>query len=136
LIDNLPVGVMKKFCPGVVLAVDVSEQLEFKSSLAESYTVSGWKVLWQRLNPFAKSMDVPNILNTLYRTTTVGSVQLIERAKTEADVYLNPPVAGFGVFDWRSIDKIIERGYRDATRRLEQCGGIFRVATPQKTMLD
>jgi predicted acylesterase/phospholipase RssA len=104
--------------------------------LAESYTVSGWKVLWQRLNPFAKSMDVPNILNTLYRTTTVGSVQLIERAKTEADVYLNPPVAGFGVFDWRSIDKIIERGYRDATRRLEQCGGIFRVATPQKTMLD
>jgi predicted acylesterase/phospholipase RssA/CRP-like cAMP-binding protein len=136
LIDNLPVGVMKKFCQGVVLAVDVSEQLEFKSTLAESYTVSGWKVLWRRLKPFAKPMDVPNILNTLYRTTTVGSVQLIERAKTEADVYMNPPVTAFGVFDWRSIDKIIERGYRDAMRRLEQCGGIFQRTTPQTAMSD
>lgn len=136
LIDNLPVGVMKKFCQGVVLAVDVSEQLEFKSSLAESYTVSGWKVLWQRLNPFAKPIDVPNILNTLYRTTTVGSVQLIERAKTEADLYMNPPVTAFGVFDWRSIDKIIERGYRDAKRRLEQCQGIFQRTTPHKTVLE
>ncbi|HEY7221772.1 MAG TPA: cyclic nucleotide-binding and patatin-like phospholipase domain-containing protein [Candidatus Binatia bacterium] len=136
LIDNLPVGTMRKHCQGVVLAVDVSEQLEFKSNLAESYTVSGWKVLWQRLNPFATPMDIPSILNTLYRTTTVGSVQLIEKAKTEADVYMSPPVTAFGVFDWRSIDKIIEKGYRDAIRRLEQCGGIFDRATMEKTVLD
>jgi NTE family protein len=136
LIDNLPVGVMKKICQGVVLAVDVSEQLEFKSNLAESYTVSGWKVLWRRFSPFSKPMDIPNILNILYRTTTVGSVQLIERAKAEADVYMNPPVTDFGIFDWRSIDTIIDTGYRDALRRLEQCAGVFQRTIPQKTEID
>lgn len=120
LIDNVPVAAMKKFCQGFALAVDVSEQLEFKSKLAESYTVSGWKLLWQRLKPFAERSDIPNILDILYRTTTVGSMRVIEAAKTEADLYLNPPVREFGVFDWRSIDKIIEAGYHDALLRLEQ----------------
>ncbi|HYA29547.1 MAG TPA: patatin-like phospholipase family protein, partial [Acidobacteriota bacterium] len=53
LVDNLPVEAMKKLCPGQVYAVDVSEQVAFRSRLAESYTVSGWKLLWQQLNPFA-----------------------------------------------------------------------------------
>lgn len=120
LINNLPVDVMKRFCQGTVVAVDVSEQLKFESKLTESYTVSGWKLLWQRLNPFAQRSDIPNILNILYRTTTVGSIRVIEEAKAAADLYLSPPVSDFGVFDWRSIDEIIDIGYRDALRALEQ----------------
>jgi len=126
LMNNLPVAVMKQFCQGPVLAVDVSEQLEFKSKLAESYTVSGWKLFWQRLNPFSERPDIPNILDILYRTTTVGGIGIIETAKTEADICLNPPVARFGVFDWRSVDAIIEAGYRDAQRQLEQCDSATR----------
>jgi NTE family protein len=126
LMNNLPVAVMKQFCQGPVLAVDVSEQLEFKSNLAESYTVSGWKLFWQRLNPFSERPDIPNILDILYRTTTVGGIGIIETAKTEADICLNPPVARFGVFDWRSVDAIIEAGYRDAQRQLEQCDSATR----------
>ena len=120
LINNLPVDLMKRFCQGTVVAVDVSEQLKFESKLTESYTVSGWKLLWQRLNPFAQRSDIPNILNILYRTTTVGSIRVIEEAKAAADLYLSPPVSDFGVFDWRSIDEIIDIGYRDALRALEQ----------------
>jgi len=121
LMNNLPVITMKTLCPGAVLAVDVSEQLEFKSALAESYTVSGWKLLWQRMNPFSQPPDIPNILEILYRTTTVGGIGAIDSAKAAADFCFEPPVAGFGVFDWRAADAIIEAGYRDAERRLEQC---------------
>jgi predicted acylesterase/phospholipase RssA/CRP-like cAMP-binding protein len=135
LINNLPVDVMKKLCQGFALAVDVSEQLEFKSKLTESYTLSGWKLLWQRLNPFSERPDIPNILNILYRTTTVGSIRCIESAKNEADLYLNPPVSKFGVFDWSSIDKIIDAGYQDTLRRLEQCdtAAFPRHVNPQAT---
>ena len=126
LINNLPVTTMKTLCPGAVLAVDVSEQLEFKSALAESYTVSGWKLLWQRLNPFSKPPDIPNILEILYRTTTVGGIGAIESAKAAADFCFEPPVAGFGVFEWRAAEAIIEAGYRDAERRLDECEAAIR----------
>jgi len=127
LVNNLPVDVMKTFCPGVVLAVDVTEQLEFISKLTESYTVSGWKLLGQRLNPFANPPDIPSMLNILYRTTTVGSIGLLEKARSEADYCLSPPVQEFGVFEWRSIDRIIDIGYRYALRKLEDSGAAVRL---------
>lgn len=127
LVNNLPVDIMKKFCPGVVFAVDVSEQLEFNSKLTESYTVSGWNLLGQRLNPFANPPDIPSMLNILYRTTTVGSIGLLETARSEADYCLSPPVQEFGVFDWRSVEKIIDIGYRYALRKLEDSGAVVRL---------
>ena len=120
LVDNLPVPAMKKLCQGQVFAVDVSEQAEFKSTLAHSYSVSGWKLLWQRLNPFTETPDLPNILNTLYRTTTVAGVRAIESAKAQADLCFEPPVSQFGVFEWQSVDKIIEVGYRYALGKLDE----------------
>lgn len=127
LVNNLPVDVMKTVCPGIVLAVDVTEQLEFNSKLTESYTVSGWKLLGQRLNPFANPPDIPSMLNILYRTTTVGSIGLLETARSEADYCLSPPVQEFGVFDWRSIDRIIDIGYRYALCKLEDSGAAVRL---------
>ena len=125
LVNNLPVDVMKRFCPGAVIAVDVSEQMEFKCKLQESYSVSGWKVLWQHLNPFREKCDIPNILNILYRTTTVGGIGAIETAKTLSEVCIEPPVNEFGVFDWRSIDRIVEIGHRHALGQLEKSAGLL-----------
>lgn len=128
LIDNLPVEAMKKLCQGQVLAVDVSEQAEFKSQLAHSYSVSGWKLLWQRLNPFATAPDLPNILQTLYRTTTVAGVRANENAKSQADLCFQPPVSQFGVFEWHSVDKIIEVGYRYAIDKLNEPATMAQLA--------
>ena len=127
LVDNLPVEIMKKLCQGKVYAVDVSEQVEFSSKLSESYTVSGWKLLWQQLNPFAEKPDIPNILNTLYRTTTVGGVRASEHAKTKADLCFEPPVSEFGVFEWKSVEKIIEVGYRYAIKKLDEEAGFDKL---------
>jgi len=112
LVNNLPADIMRNLCQGSVCAVDVSEQLEFKSQLQESYSVSGWALLLRRLNPFAKTPDLPNLFNVLYRTTTVGSLRAVETVKAAADLYLTPPVSEFGIFDWHAIDRIIDAGYR------------------------
>ncbi len=132
LVDNLPVETMKKLCQGQVYAVDVSEQVEFTSKLSESYTVSGWKLLWQQLNPFGEKPDIPNILNTLYRTTTVGGIRAIETAKSQADLCFEPPVRQFGVFEWRSVEKIIEVGYRYAIKKLDQQANLRNPADTNK----
>jgi predicted acylesterase/phospholipase RssA len=120
LVNNLPVDVMKRLCQGQVFAVDVSEQVEFKSTLQESYTVSGWKLLWQQLNPFSEKPDLPNILNTLYRTTIVGSIRQLENSRADADFCFTPPVSEFSIFDWRRVDQIIGVGYRYALARLDE----------------
>jgi predicted acylesterase/phospholipase RssA len=119
LVNNLPVDLMKRLCPGPVIAVDVSEQVEFKSTLRESYSLSGWAVLGQRLNPFAQKQEVPNILNLLYRATTVGGMGAIAAARALADVCIEPPVKGFGIFDWRKVEAIVEAGYRHALAQLK-----------------
>ena len=119
LVDNLPVAIMRKQRPGRVYAVDVSEQVEFTSKLSESYAVSGWKLLWQRLNPFVETPDIPNILNTLYRTITVGGIRAMDGGKSQADYCFEPPVSGFGVFDWNHVDRIVEAGYRYARQKLD-----------------
>jgi predicted acylesterase/phospholipase RssA/CRP-like cAMP-binding protein len=131
LVNNLPAVVMRNLCHGSVCAVDVSEQVEFTSCLQESYSVSGWKLLWQRLNPFAEKPDFPNIFNILYRTTTVGSLRAIENVKAAADLYLKPPVSRFGIFDWRCIDEIIDAGYRHGLDVLNARGSaIFKKGLP------
>ena len=112
LVNNVPADIMRNLCQGAVCAVDVSEQLEFKSELQESYSVSGWDLLWRRFNPFAKTPDLPNLFDVLYRTTTVGSLRAVETVKVATDLYLEPPVSEFGIFDWRAIDRIIDAGYR------------------------
>jgi lysophospholipid hydrolase len=129
LVNNVPVDIMRSMCHGAVCAVDVSEQLEFKSTLEESYSVSGWNLLWRRLNPFATKLDLPNIFNILYRTTTIGGLQAVETVKAAADLYLIPPVSQFGIFDWRGIDRIIDAGYRYGLEILAKRGGeIYRGA--------
>jgi hypothetical protein len=42
------------------------------------------------------------------------------RAKAQADLCFEPPVGQFNVFEWRSVDKIIEVGYRYALRKLDE----------------
>jgi predicted acylesterase/phospholipase RssA/CRP-like cAMP-binding protein len=129
LVNNVPADIMRGLCHGAVCAVDVSEQLEFKSTLQESYSVSGWNLLWRRLNPFASKPDLPGIFNILYRTTTVGSLRAVESIKAAADLYLSPPVSQFGIFDWRGIDKIIDAGYRHGLEIFAKHGReIFRGA--------
>jgi predicted acylesterase/phospholipase RssA len=56
LVNTLPVDVMKRLCPGKVVAVDVSEQVEFQSALQESYGLSGWDLFWRRLDPSEYSL--------------------------------------------------------------------------------
>jgi hypothetical protein len=38
-------------------------------------------------------------------------LRTVESVKAAADLYLTPPVSEFGIFDWRSVDRIIDAGY-------------------------
>jgi len=36
----------------------------------------------------------------------------VERLKNGVDLYIQPPVEGFDLLDWKEMDRIVELGYR------------------------
>ncbi|MCA1644000.1 MAG: cyclic nucleotide-binding domain-containing protein [Chloroflexi bacterium] len=81
LLDNLPVGAMSALLGGgSVIAVDVSPRVDLTSNSEYGLGLSGWRVLWSKLNPFKPGLRVPTILEILMRTTELGSIGQQEAA--------------------------------------------------------
>jgi predicted acylesterase/phospholipase RssA len=120
VVNNLPGDVMRGMCPGSVVAVDVAPQRDAR--LAESFRdfPSPWKLLFHRLNPFGRPLQVPSILQILGRTTMLGSIHHQNTVKRESDHYLSVPVEKYGMLEFDAIDEIAEAGYRCAVEELRR----------------
>ena len=59
------------------------------------------------------------LADILFRSATLTSESGIKARAARADLYLRMPVSGIGLFDWKRIDEIIDRGYRQAQKSLE-----------------
>jgi lysophospholipid hydrolase len=94
--------------------VDLGISSDFRVGQRFDPSVSGWRVLAQRLNPFGPRFDAPSLLTTLLRAKEVASSESLEikRNAHEVALLLRPPVAGFGGFDFRDVDVLTERSYR------------------------
>jgi len=112
VLNNLPGDVMRELGGGWVIAVDVSPDRDLEISRAS--LPSPWKVLLNWCNPFAKPIELPNIVKLMMRTTLLASVQKTETVKKLVDLYIQPPVNRFGLMQFRALDEIAESGYRHA----------------------
>jgi NTE family protein/lysophospholipid hydrolase len=116
IVNNLPGDIMRKRSCRRVLVVDVGSEHEFTFGLSE--IPSPWKFLRSRILPFGKPVEVPHIAQVLIRTTDVSSSQKTKEVKRDADVYLRPPIDGYGVLEFESLEEIAEVGYRYAKEKL------------------
>ena len=99
IINNVPVDVMKEQSGGArVVAINVSPQVDPTMIADYGLGVSGWRVLWDRLNRFAKSrLDVPTLPTILMRTITFGGGPPDASVLGPADLYLCPPLETFKI---------------------------------------
>ncbi|CEG36666.1 patatin like protein [Plasmopara halstedii] len=118
--NNLPADVMKEES-GIkyIFAVDVASE-----SLTNFYTygstLSGWWVLWNKLNPFAKTVAVPSMGDVSAALAYVSSEQHKDRIKEECvDLYLRPPVKDYGTLEFNKMEEIIDVGYKYALPRIK-----------------
>jgi NTE family protein len=56
----------------------------------------------------------PRLGAILLRSATLTGAAAMARAAEFADVYLDMPCDGIGLFEWRRLDELIERGYEYA----------------------
>ena len=111
VLNNLPGDVMRKISGGTVIVVDVSSQKDLSVDPAILRPPSAWKILWSRINPFARAIDVPNIMAIMMRTMMIGSMHNTRVVAKNADLYIRPPVEEYGLFEWKSMNRIVDAGF-------------------------
>jgi predicted acylesterase/phospholipase RssA len=124
-LDNLPAGVMHgRIGSGRIVAVDVSPEVEPLTAAPFGTTLSGWRVLGQRLRLFTPPRPVPTVVDILNRSTGLSQVRHRRSALggDRVDLLLRPPVAGISTLDFSGGISLIEVAYRHATQELVASG--------------
>ncbi|HMK87665.1 MAG TPA: patatin-like phospholipase family protein [Steroidobacteraceae bacterium] len=123
-INNLPVDVMHRHAPGLVIGCDVGADYDFSSDLSAHDGPPLWRL-------FARGRGGKrriNIFQILMHAGMVNSVSSAAAQRTLADVMLRPPLTGIDLLAWHAFDRAIEAGYAYAKRVIETFPDVPRVA--------
>ncbi len=118
VLNNLPVDIMRSRGSGTVIASDVSLAVDLTTESNELASVSGWPMLWSRLNPWGKKPTMPHIFEILMRTATLSSIHHAATVAHSADHYIHTPTDGVSMLDWNAGTVLVERGYRQALQEI------------------
>lgn len=117
--NNFPVDIMQDLCEGgTVIGVSVSPPKEMATGYEFGTSISGWQVLWSRINPFAQRLQVPNLAANLIRALEINSIHQKKSMLEAADLLIEPDVRGFASLDFAAYEAIAEAGYQAACERL------------------
>ncbi len=126
ILDNVPVDAMRSRLStpfelrrgnGTIIAIDVDVRDDMgvdpsMARLSVSKTIKGY---------FSASGEAcPGIGDILYRAGHIGGLHQRGRTMAMADLYLQPPVAGFPLMSYRRAAEIAEVGYRYAMEEIGQ----------------
>ncbi|XP_027699896.1 neuropathy target esterase isoform X3 [Vombatus ursinus] len=111
-INNLPADIARNMGAKTVIAIDVGSQDETDlSNYGDS--LSGWWLLWKRLNPWAEKVKVPDMAEIQSRLAYVSCVRQLEVVKSSSYCeYLRPPIDCFKTMDFGKFDQIYDVGYQ------------------------
>ncbi|GGF10611.1 cyclic nucleotide-binding protein [Aliidongia dinghuensis] len=120
LLDGLPTETMNRLNgKGLLIVINVMPRTGVSTSYSYDYGLSGWRILWNRLNPFTNSVGMPNIVEILTRSMAIGSIAnrtiMLQRA---TDLLLEPPLSVYAVTDHVKGREIAEFGYTDSAERI------------------
>jgi predicted acylesterase/phospholipase RssA len=116
LLNNLPGDVMRHLYGGYVLAVEVNPEKDLLYS--GERLPSPWATLGRRLRSPKIPLDVPTIIDVLFRTTVIASLQSAARVQREADLFMHLPVDEVGLTQFDALDAATAAGYDFAKRQI------------------
>jgi predicted acylesterase/phospholipase RssA len=111
VVNSLPTDIMQGLERGPIIASDVSTEGDIRAPGIEGPDPEG-------LLNWPGPGEPPNLRDILFRTATLTSESGVRRRAESADLYLRMPVLGIGMFEWRRMDEIIDRGYQFAKEKL------------------
>jgi predicted acylesterase/phospholipase RssA len=123
ILNNLPADILEDEGMGPVIAVNVSPKEDLGTVREDNYRLSGWRILWERLLGRPGAREYPSALWVLQRTVLLASVDMAERMKKLASLYLHVRVDDYEMFKWDEIDRIVPVGYASGKDALARWAG-------------
>nr|XP_048690158.1 patatin-like phospholipase domain-containing protein 6 isoform X8 [Caretta caretta] len=110
--NNLPADIARTMGAKTVVAIDVGSQDE--TDLCNyGDSLSGWWLLWKRLNPWTQKVKVPDMAEIQSRLAYVSCVRQLEVVKSSSYCeYIRPPIDRFKTMDFGKFDEIYDVGYQ------------------------
>ncbi|XP_026511209.1 neuropathy target esterase-like [Terrapene carolina triunguis] len=107
-----PVDIARNLGPKSVVAIDVGSQDE--TDLCNyGDSLSGWWLLWKRLNPWAQKVKVPDRPDATGSPPYVSCVRQLEVVKSSSYCeYICLPIDRFKTMDFGKFDEIYDVGYQ------------------------
>lgn len=119
LLNNLPCDIVAERYIGKIMAVNVSHPGRMDVPTDFEEVPSGWEILLRKVNPFARSVPVPNIFTLLTRSATIASIKSDETSRQLANLLFVPPVENVGITQFDKLEEMVETGYRHAVEVLD-----------------
>jgi len=113
LVNFLPVDIMRQRADiETVIAVDIItfEGKTGKKRYAYDGRISGWTVLWNRLNPFAKKLQYIPALDMLWQSMLSGAVRSHREMRDVADYRIRLVLSHFDAFDFSRMRELVAYG--------------------------
>lgn len=118
VLNTFPVDVMldRLGGKGKMVGVNVSQIPEQFHYYDFGSSLSGWQVFLSRINPFAESIRIPRIAETLLRATDIKGIEQLNQARAMLDVLVEPNVRSISLLDFKYYEQISEIGYKEAQK--------------------
>jgi len=116
--NSLPTDIMQNLERGPIIASNVSTEGDIRAPGIEGPDPEG-------LLNWTGPGEPPNLRDILFRTATMTSESGTRLRAANAEVYLRMPVLGIGMFAWKRMDEIVERGYAHAKEKLAEAGDLL-----------
>lgn len=115
VLDSLPVAPMAAVMEGPIVAVDVGRR--FDRTRAPAGRAARVAARWAAARTGAEGR-VPTIKETLARSIVLGSIESAAKARSRADVVIEPDTGTCDMLDFRQLDEMVEAGRRAGRRAL------------------
>ncbi|MCI1711053.1 MAG: patatin-like phospholipase family protein [Chiayiivirga sp.] len=114
VIDNLPVGEMRRRLAGEIVAVDVGGNYRLETTLEETELPAWWKLLPEVFGLRKR----PSLGQILLRAGMVNSDATVQRRRRQTKLLLKPVLEGIDLLEWQAFERTIDLGYQYALRRV------------------
>ena len=126
MLNNFPVDIMRaRSDVGKIIACEIrsGDSRERTTPLPYETRLSGWHVLWRRLNPLAQPIKVPTIGGIMMQVAALSNRQASRATRELADFSMRLALQGHGMLDFYAFDAIVEKGYQAAQTQVATWAG-------------
>ena len=123
VVNWVPVDIMRQR-PDIetVIAVDIIAYDSKKGRRSYEYDglISGWKVLWNRLNPFAKKLRYVTLSDIVMRSIMNAALRLDRETKDLADYRIRLVLSDFDRMDFSRIAELVAYGHEHTAVQIKE----------------